>query len=158
MAVDKDFYNEASAAKLGWEPSWFIPGYKLFDRKLQNAIRVFQREYKLTADGMCGPGTHRRLVAKMEAEHPFVGPPWDSNDSDVLWYNGNPIKIDWPADKVHTFKDDGFPYAISKGLTPYSKKRTIRSFVNHWDVCLNSTSCAKVLKKRNVSVHFLYRQ
>ena len=38
MAVDKDFYNEASAAKLGWEPSWFIPEYTLFDRKLQSAI------------------------------------------------------------------------------------------------------------------------
>ena len=154
MAIDKDFYNEASASKLGWEPSWFLPGHNLFDRKLQNVIRAFQREYKLAADGMCGPGTYRRLVAKMEAEHPFVGPPWNPNDSDVLWYNDQPIKIDWPADKVHTFKDTGFPYAVSKGLTPYSNKRTIKSFVNHWDVCLNSTSCAKVLKQRNVSVHF----
>ena len=154
MSVDKDFYNEASAAKLGWEPSWFLPGHTMFDRKLQNAIRAFQREYRLSADGMCGPTTYRRLVAKMEAEYPFVGPEWNPNDSDVLWYNDQPIRIDWPADKVHTFKDDGFPYAISKGLTPYSRKRTIRSFVNHWDVCLNSTSCAKVLAKRNVSVHF----
>ena len=72
MAVDKDFYNEASAAKLGWAPDWFIPGHSLFDRKLQNAIRSFQREHRLTADGMCGPTTYRRLVAKMEADHPFV--------------------------------------------------------------------------------------
>ena len=41
MAVDKDFYNEASAAKLGWTPDWFLPGHSLFDRKLQNAIRAF---------------------------------------------------------------------------------------------------------------------
>lgn len=27
-------------------------------------------------------------------------------------------------------------------------------FVNHWDVCLDSTTCAKVLNKRNISVHF----
>ena len=52
MAVDKDFYNEASAAKLGWDPSWFIPDYTLFDRRLQNAIRAFQREHRLLADGM----------------------------------------------------------------------------------------------------------
>ena len=68
MAVDKDFYNEASAAKLGWEPSWFIPEYTLFDRKLQNAIRAFQREHRLLADGMCGPTTYRHILAKIEAE------------------------------------------------------------------------------------------
>jgi N-acetyl-anhydromuramyl-L-alanine amidase AmpD len=34
-------------------------------------------------------------------------------------------------------------------------KRKIRLFVNHWDVCLNSTSCAQVLNRRGISVHFL---
>ena len=34
MGVDKEFYNSASAAKLGWEPAWFIPGYDQFDAKL----------------------------------------------------------------------------------------------------------------------------
>ena len=29
--MDKHFYNEASAKKLGWEPSWF--GEKYFDDK-----------------------------------------------------------------------------------------------------------------------------
>ena len=28
-------------------------------------------------------------------------------------------------------------------------------FVNHWDVCLSADSCAKVLNKRGISVHFL---
>jgi N-acetylmuramoyl-L-alanine amidase len=28
-------------------------------------------------------------------------------------------------------------------------------FVNHWDVCLSSESCASVLNKRGLSVHFL---
>ena len=27
-------------------------------------------------------------------------------------------------------------------------------FVNHWDVCLSSESCAKVLSRRGISVHF----
>ena len=67
MAVDKDFYNEASAAKLGWAPDWFIPGHTLFDRKLQNAIRAFQREHRLLADGMCGPTTYRRILAHVES-------------------------------------------------------------------------------------------
>ena len=154
MAVDKDFYNEASAAKLGWKPDWFIPGYTEFDRKLQNAIRTFQRKYKLSADGMCGPTTFRRIQTEREEEaNEFVAKQWPDG-SDVLWYNNEPINIDWPKEKVHTFKDRIFPYEISKGLTKYSKKRTIKSFVNHWDVCLSARSCAKVLANRNVSVHF----
>lgn len=154
MAVDKDFYNEASAAKLGWTPDWFVPGHSLFDRKLQSAIRTFQRDHKLLADGMCGPTTYRRILAQRESETQYEGLSWKTDGNDVLWYNDQPIKIDWPADKVHTFKDEGFPYEISKGVTKYSKKRTIKSFVNHWDVCLNAKTCAKVLAGRNVSVHF----
>ena len=34
-------------------------------------------------------------------------------------------------------------------------KRKIRYFVNHWDVCLNATSCQRVLDRRGISVHFL---
>ena len=154
MAVDKDFYNEASAAKLGWEPSWFIPEYTLFDRKLQNAIRAFQKEHQLMADGMCGPTTYRRILTKREAQYPFSALDWKTDDNDVLWYHDQPIMINWPADKVHTFKDEGFPYKVSKGFSYYSSKRKIKSFVNHWDVCLNAKSCAKVLAGRNVSVHF----
>ena len=30
--MDKNFYNKASAAKLGWAPSWF--GEKYFDEKV----------------------------------------------------------------------------------------------------------------------------
>lgn len=155
MAVDKEFYNAASAAKLGWEASWFIPGHVEFDEKLTKAIRKFQKDIGLLADGMCGPTTYRRIRAKMEEEYPFVGPPWEPSDSDVLWYNGEPVKIHWPADKVHTFRDEGFPFAVSKSFSKYSKKRDIKSFVAHWDVCLSSNSCADVLAKRGVSVHFL---
>jgi hypothetical protein len=160
MAIDKEFYNAASAAKLGWEPSWFSDfgvdiNHKDFDEKLTKAIRKFQKTYDLGMDGMCGPNTYRRLVAHMEEAHPFVGPPWTPTDSDVLWYNGEAHKINWPAAKVHTFKDEDFPYPVSKSFTKYSKKRDVKSFVAHWDVCLNSMSCAKVLAKRGVSVHFL---
>ena len=40
--MDKHFYNEASAKKLGWEPSWF--GEKYFDDKLVRAIKKWQKE------------------------------------------------------------------------------------------------------------------
>ena len=67
MAVkDKIFYNKASAAKLGWEPSWF--GAKEFDEKLITNIRKFQKEHGLSADGLCGPMTFRRANTEHEAE------------------------------------------------------------------------------------------
>ena len=154
MAVDKEFYNEASASKLGWEPEWFIPGHKLFDTKLTRAIKKWQLERGLTADGLCGPGTFRHINAEIEALEEIEKTGWVTDSSDVIWWQDKPIKIDWPSDKVHTFKDPGFPYPVSTGVTKNSRKRTIKSFVNHWDVCLSSTSCAKVLAKRGISVHF----
>ena len=154
MAVDKEFYNEASASKLGWEPEWFIPGHQLFDKKLTKAIKTFQTERGLTADGMCGPGTFRHINAEIQSQKEIEALGWVTDESDVIWWKDTPIKIDWPSDKVHTFKDPGFPYAISTGVTKNSRKRTIKSFVTHWDVCLSSSSCAKVLAKRGVSVHF----
>ena len=59
MAIDKVFYNEASAAKLGWDPSWF--GCKEHGEQLVRAIRKWQKERRITADGLCGPSTHRRI-------------------------------------------------------------------------------------------------
>ena len=52
MTVDKIFYNEASAEKLGWTPEWF--GCKEFDEDLVKAIKNWQKENKITADGLCG--------------------------------------------------------------------------------------------------------
>ena len=57
MSIDKVFYNEASAAKLGWTPEWFE--CKEHDEYLVKAIRKWQKERGITADGMCGPSTHR---------------------------------------------------------------------------------------------------
>ena len=35
-----------------------------------------------------------------------------------------------------------------------NKERDIKYFVTHWDVCLSSESCVKVLNRRGLSVHF----
>lgn len=154
MAVDKEFYNEASAGKLGWLPEWFLSGHKLFDKKLTTAIRNWQKEKGLYADGMCGPSTFRHINAEIESQAKIDQLDWVTDSSDVIWWKDTPIKIDWPSDKVHTFKDADFPYPVSTGVTKNSRKRTIKSFVTHWDVCLSSMSCAKVLAKRGISVHF----
>ena len=47
--MDKVFYNESSAAKLGWEPGWF--GCEYFDDELIVAIKKWQRKNGVTADG-----------------------------------------------------------------------------------------------------------
>ena len=145
-------YNKKSSEDLGWKPEWF--GCSEFNADLTEAIKKFQLKMNLTADGMCGPGTFRIINSEIEAELQVEALDWVTDSSDVIWWGGTPIKIDWPSDKVHTFKDPGFPYPISNGVTKNSSKRDIRTFVTHWDVCLNSMSCAKVLKKRNISVHF----
>ena len=36
--MDKNFYNEASASKLGWDPSWF--GEKYFDDRLMVILPI----------------------------------------------------------------------------------------------------------------------
>ena len=154
MAVDKEFYNEASASKLGWAADWFIPNHDLFDYKLTKAIKAYQVSRGLTGDGMCGPGTFRHINSDMESKKQLVNSGWVTDKSDVIWWQDKAIQLDWPSDKVHTFRDAGFPYPVSSGVTKNSRKRNIKSFVNHWDVCLSSMSCAKVLAKRNVSVHF----
>ena len=62
MAVDKQFYNEASAAKLGWDPTWF--GHDAFDEKLTRIIRKWQKDRGLAADGMCGRGRSASSLTK----------------------------------------------------------------------------------------------
>ena len=64
--MDKHFYNEASAKKLGWEPSWF--GEKYFDDKLVRAIKKWQKAHGLPGDGLCGPMTFRRLWTQRQAD------------------------------------------------------------------------------------------
>ena len=121
--MDKLFYNEASAAKLGWEPSWFIPRHKLYDDVLLKAIRAFQRSHGLKADGLCGPGTYRRLQTQRElmTDHQRYTL---KKASDVIYYRGQPMPIQWH--KVATYLDDD-GLKLTGGRSSYSgKKRNIK--------------------------------
>ena len=64
--MDKVFYNESSALKLGWEPDWF--GASDFDEDLTKKITQFQKSLGLKADGLCGPTTFRRIWTERERE------------------------------------------------------------------------------------------
>lgn len=150
--MDKDFYNQSSATQLGWEPSWF--GEKHFDDKLVRAIKKWQKAHGLTADGLCGPATFRRIWTERQSEID-EHKPHDCQYSNYLVYNSNFVPIEW--DKVVLWSEQGGLSAKSGNYYDYSgrPKRNIRLFVNHWDVCLNSHACNSVLNRRGISVHFL---
>tara|TARA_Y100000592_G_scaffold67_1_gene120 strand:+ start:5574 stop:6482 length:909 start_codon:yes stop_codon:yes gene_type:complete len=151
--MDKNFYNEASAKKLGWEPSWF--GERFFDDKLVRAIKKWQRTRNLKADGLCGPMTFRRLWTERQevvGEYCTID---EQQYSKYIVYNGEFYPIEW--DKFVLWSDPNSLVTKPGHYYDYSgrPKRNIRYFVNHWDVCLSSRSCQEVLDKRGISVHFL---
>jgi hypothetical protein len=118
------------------------------------AIKKWQRFRQLTADGLCGPMTFRRLWAERQAElaENVTGEPFYSNH---IVNNGQLVPIAW--DKVVLWTDEGGLAARPGTYYSYAgrSQRKIRYFVNHWDVCLSSHMCATVLDKRGISVHFL---
>jgi len=152
MPIDKNFYNEASAAKLGWDPTWF--GEKYFDDKLTRAIKKWQKEQGITSDGLCGPATFRRIWTHRQTEIDNYKPS-DPVYSNYIVYNNEFIPIEW--EKVVLWSERGGLKARPSTHYSYSGRpqRNIRYFVNHWDVCLNSKACQSVLDKRGISVHFL---
>jgi len=154
--MDKDFYNKSSADSLGWYPSWFECDE--FDYNLVKAVQKWQKANGLIADGLVGPTTYRRIWTEREANISDYEPTrprnsYSEGDKHIV-HNGNFIPIEW--DKVILWdEEDGLK--SNKGCyTDYSGKadRKPTFFVNHWDVCLSAESCARVLNRRGVSVHF----
>lgn len=159
--ADKDFYNQASATQLGWDPSWF--GADAFDEDLVKAVRAWQRKRGLRADGLVGPMTYRRIWTEREAEistHvPSSFTPIDDSiqyceDTKYIVHNGNLHPIEWH--KVVLWDEPNGLRADKGNYYSYAGKEDRRPtmFVNHWDVCLSAKSCASVLNKRGISVHF----
>ena len=75
------------------------------------------------------------------------------NNKKYIICNGKPVFIDW--DKVITHQE---VEGLQLPENCYKKVKNIRSpqmLVAHWDVCLSSKSCFKILKNRHLSVHFL---
>ena len=152
--MDKIFYNQASASKLGWDPTWF--GSDDFDEELVKNIKKWQRKHKVTADGLCGPTTYRRVWTERESRiSEFARPVKDTDKfSDVIVHNGNGFPINW--DKVVLWDHPEGLSCKDGTYTSYAGRpdRKPTFFVNHWDVCLSSSSCARVIEKRGISVHF----
>jgi len=159
MAIDKIFYNEASAEKLGWDPDWF--GESEFDEDLIAAIKKWQRAHKITADGLCGPSTYRRVWTERELEISNYKPQASAIYAQApacvakeIVHNGKFHPIPW--DKVVLWDEPNGLGCKSGTYSNYAGKpdRAPSFFVNHWDVCLSAESCANVLWRRGISVHF----
>tara|TARA_B100000029_G_scaffold395710_1_gene393562 strand:+ start:3550 stop:4497 length:948 start_codon:yes stop_codon:yes gene_type:complete len=156
--MDKDFYNKSSADSLGWDPSWF--GCEEFDYVLVKAVQKWQKENGLKADGLVGPATYRRIWTERESKISdwMDALPLKRNYREgekYIVHNSKFIPIEW--DKVILW-DEANGFKANEGCyTSYAGKpdRKPTMFVNHWDVCLSAESCAKVLNRRGISVHFL---
>lgn len=135
--LEKIEYNKKESKRLGWDPSWF--NCSNFDETLLESIISFQKECGLVADGLLGDGTYRRILTQREAL---------STPSIIC--GGIPVPIDWPKTK-NMFS----PSALKIGSNFKTKPgRKPSMFIVHWDACLSSASCAKVLDQRGLSVHF----
>jgi hypothetical protein len=155
MAVDKIFYNLASSEKLGWKPEWF--GAVVIDDDFIDIAKKWQKKNGLRADGMIGPVSHRIILAEVESKE--NGRPKQTNNitrpgTRQLIHNGKRFAINW--DKVILWDEPG---GLKSNRGSYNDMMTRpdrrpSNFVIHWDACLSAESCANVLNKRNISVHF----
>ncbi len=148
--MDAEFYNEASASKLGWTPDWF--GCLSFDEELTKAIKAYQKSIGLKADGLCGPGTYRRIWTDRESKMRYLFEEVTEHKNTSIMYNNDYFNIDWPK-VILPFMKGGLK--LTKGYKKVVEQRNPTNFVCHWDVCLNSKSCHRVLQNRGLSVHFL---
>ena len=140
----KIFYNQGSAAKLGWSPQWFKADG--FDEDLIARIEQFQDDHDLTPDGLCGPLTFRRLQSDREAA-------FEMSRARVVIANGEEIPIEW--DKLVNLIDEGNLALPSDCYRTIQRKRIPTMVVTHWDAALSAKACYNILKKREISSHFV---
>ena len=148
--MDTNFYNAASASKLGWTASWFDA--EGFDEKLARNVRKFQKEHQLKADGLVGPITYRRIYTLREVEEDMQQ---EANPagSDYILCNGKEVAVGW--DKIITFNEEGAFVLPEDCYKSVSSERKPIMVVTHWDAALSAKSCHRILKKRGISSHFV---
>ena len=91
--MDKDFYNKSSSDSLGWDPTWF--GCEEFNNDLTKAVQKWQKTHGLTADGLVGPMTYRRV--------------WTERDANITdWMDALPLKRSYRAGDKHVVHNGHF--------------------------------------------------
>lgn len=146
-------FNRESSKKYGWTPEWF--GYDSFDEGLIEAIKDFQKNFNIVADGLVGPSTHRRIETfHLENEEQRTEIKIKEGEKFII-YNNKKFPIAW--ERVVLWNEEG---GLSHKKGSYydwigkPDRRPIQ-FVNHWDAALSSHSCARIINKRGLSMHFL---
>lgn len=105
--------NKKYASKLGWSPSDFIAGSSSFDGKLVEAIKAFQENRAIPADGICGPNTFKRLRKNTGKEFHE-----ETKDYPILFEGSNFVVCDYST-KLR--KHENFPYGASKKSRYHSR-------------------------------------
>jgi len=147
---DKIQWNKQESLKKGWSPSWF--GATDYNAELVGNITDFQISVGLSADGLCGSQTYRRKYTEME-QNSSVTPIEHTENNKHIVANGELYPIKW--DKVVLWTDDNGLSCKSGTYSSYAgSDRKPKMFFSHWDVCLSSSICARILNQRGISVHF----
>lgn len=146
-------YNRDSLIKLKWSPSWF--GAEEFNEEMIDNIVSFQESLGLTGDGLVGPATYRRILTDQLAQEAFNEKKRRARRKDMyLIYNGEKYRILW--NKVRVFDEKDSLKIEGDNFYSFQDKpaRQPIQFVNHWDATLSASSCARIINKRELSMHF----
>lgn len=152
--IKKIEYNIQSSKKNKWTPEWF--DCDTFDESLIHAIMEFQKENGMQVDGLCGPSTLRRLETQLLADEDFTPcKRYKRRGEKGILYKGELFPINW--DRVIIPGQRGALVCEPGTYTEFmhKPKREPIQFVNHWDATLSSEACARIIKKRGLSMHFL---
>jgi len=116
-----------------------------FGPSTEAVVKNFQKDNGLTDDGIVGQKTWEPLLKL---------PNFCNDEEKFIIHNGKKNLIRW--NRVVLWDEPGGliaePGRFYNNSGKEERKPTL--FVNHWDVCLSAESCADVLNKRKVSVHF----
>ena len=149
------FLNLVSSRSLEWDPSWF--GERKHSKKLASKVAKFQKSYGVKETGVVDESTIRRRVTEREAldiaSEEFLKDRQSKESLGKIICNGRRLDIAW--DKVVSYKNSNGMKLSQKNYKKHTTERKPTMFVAHWDVCLSSKSCFKILEKRGLSVHFL---
>ena len=148
------FLNIKSSRKLNWSPKWF--GEYNHSKNLADKISKFQKSYGLEETGVVDEPTIRRRATEKEALSNVLKEFANEHRRGIqaaIICDGKYVGINWKKVVLHK-EADGLRLPDKN----YRKHKAVRKptmFVAHWDVCLSSKSCFKILEKRGLSVHFL---
>ncbi len=132
-------YNKKTSKKYGWLPSWFGEDLDSFDSDLEAAIKAFQKDHDLSADGKVGPMTYRRVLLARQVEEE------ENNLVDYILVNGSKIHLGWDV-KINLMS--------KKCYRTWKRERSPNMIVTHWDATTSADRCKRVLENRNISTHF----